>query len=769
MRAIEEILAQADQLFEKNDVQGVEKLYLDALKEAKECGSDAQKLHLYNELIGYYRQLSQKEKLLWAIEQALATAGHMGIAGSVPYATTLLNVATGYRSIGELEKAAQYYEVVEEIYLQELAPNDMLFANLFNNRSLLCQEQGDYEQAEEYLLKALAIATENQAGFEIAVTYANLANTAVLAKQYERAAGYANEAIVRFKKRGTFDPHYCAALSALGMCYYSENRLEQAADIFEQAMQILEKCVGRNAQYEKMKANRDMCKQTKQIKGVELCRQYYETYGRPMIEERFAPYQGKIAVGLVGEGSDCFGYDDAVSRDHDWGPGFCIWVTDETYEAIGEELEQAYEALPEEFMGFHRGPVVQGKGRRGVRRISDFYLSLLGTDCYEQMDWANVEDYALAAATNGEVFADEEGVFSTFREKLQNGYPEPILYRKLAEDVAKLSQTGQYNYVRMLERGDTLTADRMLSECMGHIMRLAHHMNNQYPPHDKWLLRSLGRLGESMGIMSLLSSLHTCLKEKDVTLAKQQVTEIMEQVGDTFARELYARDLISDINPYLDYHTEELLKKASYAGSTDEELVDRIVKLEFEAFDKVKNEGGRAYCQNDWPTFYVMRKSQYLTWNRTMLLQYLYDFSREFALGHNLITEKYGRMMESTAPERYQELSGHFPELSEQKKAVIEQIVAIQMNMVEEFADVYPKVVGNARKLHTYEDDIVDTSYETYLRGEISTYSDKMLQLYGRHVVTSAHEGINIARKTIENTAKMYGYASLDEFEAKIN
>jgi hypothetical protein len=150
-----------------------------------------------------------------------------------------------------------------------------------------------------------------------------------------------------------------------------------------------------------------------------------------------------------------------------------------------------------------------------------------------------------------------------------------------------------------------------------------------------------------------------------------------------------------------------------------------------------------------------------------MLIQYLYDFRREYRRGHNLITEKYGRMMESTAPERYEEIKEQFPAISAQKKAVIEQIVAVQMEMMEAFAKKYPKIAGNARSLHTYEDDIVNTSYETYLRGEISTYSDKMLQLYGRYVATCASEGVNIAHETIANTARLYGYDSIEELERK--
>ncbi|MDE5679016.1 MAG: DUF4125 family protein, partial [Lachnospiraceae bacterium] len=58
-----------------------------------------------------------------------------------------------------------------------------------------------------------------------------------------------------------------------------------------------------------------------------------------------------------------------------------------------------------------------------------------------------------------------------------------------------------------------------------------------------------------------------------------------------------------------------------------------------------------------------------------------------------------------------------------------------------------------------------DTSYETYLRGELGTYSDKMLELYGRFVVRMCQEGKNLAALTMENSAHLYGYQSLAEAE----
>lgn len=58
------------------------------------------------------------------------------------------------------------------------------------------------------------------------------------------------------------------------------------------------------------------------MKHLEICRRYFDTLGRPMIERNFPRLVGRYAAGMVGEGSGCFGFDDEISRDHDFGPGF---------------------------------------------------------------------------------------------------------------------------------------------------------------------------------------------------------------------------------------------------------------------------------------------------------------------------------------------------------------------------------------------------------------------------------------------------------------
>lgn len=765
---IQRILSQVDAFFEENKGEEAEKLMQESIARAMEEQDDNSLLQLLNELLGYYRETSRYEEAYLLSERAIAQAERMGLEGTIPYATTLLNVANVYRAGGRLEESLEKYLLVQEIYRKQLSPDNMLAAGLQNNISLLYQEMGEYEKAKECQLKALQIVKDKAAAYELGVTYANLAATCVQLEQLEEAREYAEKSMETFSGIGVRDSHFGAALSAMGAWHFRRKEYREAGDCYRQAMEIVEQGIGRNQAYYRLKENAEACDRAcgeESGVGLRLARAYYEAYGAPLIKERFPEYEDRIAVGLAGRGSDCFGYDDMASRDHDWGPGFCMWVTDETYEEIGEELQRVYEELPMEFQGYRRAPHVNGKNRRGVMRISEFYRGLLDAGSYEEIDWRSVSDASLAAAVNGEVFRDEEGIFTAFRNRLLQGFPEEILYLKLAESTARFAQAAQYNFPRMYERGDELTARMMVWDGIKEAMRLQLYIDGKYPPHDKWLYRSLRESQEGRSVAELLGSVQALLAKPELEKAKLQ--QKLEELGALFARELYARDIISDIDSYLEAHSEELVYKASLAGKSNEELVEDIARLEFEAFDKVHNEGGRASCQNDWFTFSIMRKSQYLTWNRVMLFQYLYDFHREFYRGHNLIEEKYGRMMESTAPEKYEEIKSHFPELTEEKQRIIEQICGLQVKWMEEFAAEYPALADNARSIHTSEDNPFNTSYETYLRGELGTYSDKMLELYGRYIVGYAREGRNLARDIMGNSVRMYGYRDIDEAEQK--
>lgn len=773
---MEDILQQIDRLLEENQGAQAQALMEKSLGRALEIGDRSGAVTLLNELIGFCRETGQAEKSYYYGEAVLNLLQEMGLSGTLPFATSVLNIASAYRAGGRLEDAMTCYRAVEQIYSQVLEPDDMLVASLYNNKALLYQEMGEFEAAGAYLERALEIALRHpERYYEQASSYANLAATYLQLGKKEQAQDCFQRAIALFEAHGVRDAHYCAALSSMAAYLFQQGEYQEAETYFVRAMQGVEESLGRSEAYYRLRDNAEACRRAAeeqegaQVSGMELCRAYYETYGRAMIHEKFPEYEGRIAVGLAGEGSDCFGYDDEISRDHDWGPSFMMWVSDQVYEEIGEQLQAAYEKLPQTFLGYTYRASRQGAGRRGVQTVRGFYGRLLGMEHLESIQKAmetenpglipyrQMEESALAAAVNGSVFRDDEGVFTQIRELLTEHYPERLRYLRIAEAAARFCQYGQYNSVRMLRRGDGLSSRMMLSRAAEEALKLVYYMEGQFPPHDKWLAEGVRRMG---GYEELLRQLQTALESRG-----EEACRIMEQVGGLLAHSLYRVGYISDIDSFLEEHVAELLYKSGIADQTVEELADTIARREFEAFDVVKNEGGRASCQDDWFTFSIMRKSQYLTWNHVMLLQYLYDFDRELERGHNLIEEKYGRMMESTAPGRYEEMKERFPEITPEKKEIIEKIVALQVAWMEEFAAEYPYLAGNARSIHTYEDNGWDTSYETYLRGEISTYSDKMLELYGRYIAEHAAAGKNLAGEIMAHSAHMYGYESLEDAE----
>ena len=325
-----------------------------------------------------------------------------------------------------------------------------------------------------------------------------------------------------------------------------------------------------------------------------------------------------------------------------------------------------------------------------------------------------------------------------------------------------------------------MAAELAKAECIRQAMKLYYLLNRTYAPHDKWLFKGMpdnpdmsitDEEGRNQSTAALVERLSLLPADK---AHENELAAVIESLAVILANELERRNIIGQCELYLDACTSELTEKSDAlltAIVADTPVITAlslsIAKAEFEAFDKVQNEGGRASCQNNWPTFKVMRMSQYMTWTEDMLLQYLYEFKTNYANGRNMIEEKYARMMESTAPLEYARFADRLPPVSDEKKAIIEQIVALQVKWMEEFAAEYPRLAGNARIIHTADDMPYDTSYETYLRGELGTYSDRMLDLYGRYIVEHAQNGKNVAREIMENTIHFYGYQDFETANEK--
>ena len=201
-----------------------------------------------------------------------------------------------------------------------------------------------------------------------------------------------------------------------------------------------------------------------------------------------------------------------------------------------------------------------------------------------------------------------------------------------------------------------------------------------------------------------------------------------------------------------------------------EKTIDDIILLEFKQFQATQNEGGRAECQDDFETFNIMRKSQYLAWDDDLIKSYYNDLLQAESKPWNLVTEKYARMMESTSPDEYRALADKLPRRNAERLNIQEEIIKIRVRQEEEFARQYPNLHDTARPIHTSEDTPWDTSFETYQRGELGTYSDETVNLYHDMIMRMDKNGENLSEKTVANMVKFYGFDSVksaDEYYAQ--
>ena len=265
------------------------------------------------------------------------------------------------------------------------------------------------------------------------------------------------------------------------------------------------------------------------MKGMELAKAYFEEFGRPMLEEQFPDLKDKIAVGLIGSGSECFGFDDDTSSDHDFEPGFCLFLPGEDVIDRQEafRLERAYAKLPKEYAGYSRSmmqPV--GGARRGVIRTAEFFEEKTGTPDGKLTagQWLTVPESALAEAVNGEIFADPYGEVTRIREGLMQ-YPEEIRKKKMAGHLLLMAQSGQYNYLRCLRHGEEAAAQLAVCEFVKSTMEVIFLLNRVYQPYYKWSFRALRALPKLDLEAELLEYLLTTGNDTETAQEKYDVIE----------------------------------------------------------------------------------------------------------------------------------------------------------------------------------------------------------------------------------------------------
>lgn len=422
-------------------------------------------------------------------------------------------------------------------------------------------------------------------------------------------------------------PHYASALAGFAQVQCARGEYAQAEESYSKALDLIARCYGKDSESyaitaenlrqarelaEKVtkesieiqeSANQDITEQhstnshaanqnaaNHNIKtGMQLAQSYWQTYGKPLLDQpKFAKYKNRIAAGLVGHGSECYGFDDEISRDHDFGPGFCLWLTDEDYAEIGADLQTAYDALPRKYAGFGsrnetpRAKSCESSKRVGVFSISEFFENLTGFPTAPSQNephlWLSLSESTLAAATNGKIFADPLGEFSKARQNFKL-MPDDVRISLISRRLGMMAQAGQYNVPRMLARKDASAAWLSINEFVRATASLVFLLNNPvtagYLPYYKWQFAALRKLSNRMAsrLPEVCSKLESIMRlssascfggdgsggdgfgegGKGAGLAQKQVSQIIDSICEDIVRELQYEGLSDCDETFLEW------------------------------------------------------------------------------------------------------------------------------------------------------------------------------------------------------------------------
>jgi len=278
------------------------------------------------------------------------------------------------------------------------------------------------------------------------------------------------------------------------------------------------------------------------MKGIDLAREYYLECAKNKLDTDFFDIKNKLAIGLVGSGSECYGYDDDISQDHDFEPGFCIFAPSDLDRKEMFQLERFYAQLPNEFKGFKRqlvSPV--GEARKGLITTSEFYESKLGILYHDDslINYFKVPEHYLLEATNGDIFEDNLGEFSKIRDKFKY-LPEDVRLKKLAGNLLLMAQAGQYNYERCIKHGDTAASQLAVFEFVKACIASIFLLNRKYMPYYKWQFKAL----KNLPILSnIADSLEFLISTDNSKASFEGKLGMIEDISNMIIEELHNQDL----------------------------------------------------------------------------------------------------------------------------------------------------------------------------------------------------------------------------------
>ena len=304
------------------------------------------------------------------------------------------------------------------------------------------------------------------------------------------------------------------------------------------------------------------------IKGMQLCHDFYFECVAPLIERHFPEVQYSAA--RMGGGSDVLGFDDHRSRDHDWGPRVELFFSSGDFESVGKDVYEvlSYE-LPFTFKGFSthfvdnylmgdtdKYPIIHRARTYSVDQYFTYVLGFNPANGVSEIDWLRTTEQQLRTIQSGKIFHDGLSVLQDIKRVLK-WYPDDIWYYILACQWKRLDQEEPF-VARCGDVGDELGSRVMAARQVKEIMQLCFYMEKEFAPYSKWFGTAFSRLGCAQKLGPVLKKvfLQEDWKEREKILS--EVYLILAEMHNNLSITEYIEPNISNFfdRPYKVPHSE---------------------------------------------------------------------------------------------------------------------------------------------------------------------------------------------------------------------
>ena len=536
MKTIDEIMKEVHSLWRQGREKEMAPLLEEAINLCKLQNNNLKLIELLNEYGGCLRNLGEFDKAISAIKESIEVYEKSNLSNEIAYATSIMNLANIYREKKDYFNAEKYFNISKSIF-DKLGDKSYSYVGLLNNFSLLYKEIGDYSSAEKMQLESIRILEKNsKMNVPLAISYNNLYEIQKLAKSNSSSIENLKKAEqILLKETGTDHPLYASVLNNMADYEFSNKNYNEALSLYKKALEIVRTCYGEKSEaflsvsknidfvedfiktlsikepscsdlennFEKKKSDYitsngiDYIKSeeidyknsnSKRLTGLERA-EIVTKYTSEFIKVKYPDLYSRICLALVGVGSECLGFDDEISEDHDFSSRCQLFLDDSDYKTYKSNLESSLKIFCKDLESLTSN---LKDVNIEIMPISNFYkyYTLFENGPKTESEYRKVPMDLLCVATNGKVFLDNLGKFSEIRNRLLNFYPEDIRLKKIAFQLNKMAQSGQYNYSRMIKRGDTVAANIAQGEFVKHYLEFVHLLNKKYMPFYKWSYRS---------------------------------------------------------------------------------------------------------------------------------------------------------------------------------------------------------------------------------------------------------------------------------------